>query len=313
MKIAVPSLAAAAVAVLASSPAGAETRLEKTLKLAPGGAFRLDTDLGAVRVTGRAGADVHLVVTSRKDLDELLTFHFAEEPNGVTVTARRKHHLSFFGDGGRVQYEIEVPSETALDVHTSGGRIEVRGTRAHAKVDTSGGGIDVRDVQGDLEAETSGGGIRLASIKGKMRVETSGGGIEGSDLDGPLSAETSGGSIHIDRISGDLHASSSGGGIHIREAGGLVDADTSGGGIEATFVKGNARGGKLETSGGGIEVALDPDAGLEIDASGNSVTTDLPLRVVGKMSRGSLRGTLGKGGATLRMHTSGGGVTIRAN
>ena len=39
-------------AALAALPAVAETRMEKDLKLAAGGEFRLETDLGAVTVTG---------------------------------------------------------------------------------------------------------------------------------------------------------------------------------------------------------------------------------------------------------------------
>jgi DUF4097 and DUF4098 domain-containing protein YvlB len=304
----------AAVAVLLMLPALAllgESRMEKVLKLAPGGAFRLDTDLGSVAVTGTAAPDVRLTVTSRKDLEELMRFEFNEEPGSVTVTARRRHRLSWFGDSGRVHYEVQVPAETALSIDTSGGGISISATRSGARLDTSGGGITVRDLVGDLEANTSGGSIDLVQIRGTMRVETSGGGIDGSNLDGNLSAETSGGSIDLDRVSGDITATSSGGGIHIREAGGRIEAETSGGGIEASFAKGNARGGRLETSGGGIDVTIDPEVGFDIDARGNYVKTEVPVRVVGEISKSSLRGSLGKGGAPLRLRTSGGGVTIR--
>lgn len=312
MKPALSAFALAAALALAAMPLAAESRLEKTLKLPPGGSFRLETDLGSVTVTGKPSADVKLTVTSRRELDDLLAFRFEEGSGSVTVSARRKHRMSgWFSDSGKVHWEIEVPAETALAIDTSGGRIVVGGTRSKAKLDTSGGGIEVRDLVGDLEADTSGGPIHLKDIQGTMHVHTSGGGIEGTNLDGALTADTSGGSIELDRVSGDVRASSSGGGISIREAGGLVDAETSGGGIEASFVKGNTRGGSLETSGGGIEVSLDPDTGLEIDAQGNSVTTELPVRVVGEISRRSLRGTLGKGGALLRLRTSGGSVVIR--
>ena len=121
-----------------------------------------------------------------------------------------------------------------------------------------------------------------------------------------------GGSIELDHVSGDIDADTSGGGITIIEAGGRVKADTSGGGIEASFARGNSLGGVLETSGGGIEVTLDPGADLSIEASGNAVRTDLPLAVRGEVSRGSLSGTLGKGGNLLRMHTSGGSVRIQS-
>jgi DUF4097 and DUF4098 domain-containing protein YvlB len=314
--IRIPSRASLVLAgvAMAALPAFAETRIEKNLKLAPGGEFRLKTDMGRVTVTGSPDSGAHVVITSkRKDLEDLLIFRFDETPGAVTITARQKHRFQWFSNSGNaVQYEIRVPAETRLSIDTSGGGITISGTRGAAKLDTSGGGINVRDLVGDLEADTSGGGIGLTNIRGKVRASTSGGGIDGSAIDGPVYAESSGGSIELERVTGDIEADTSGGGIRIVDAGGFVQADTSGGGIEASFVKGNSRGGTLSTSGGGIDVSIDPEADLNIEASGNAVKTDLPLRVKGEISRGSLSGSLGKGGNTLRLHTSGGSVRIQA-
>jgi hypothetical protein len=307
----ITSVAALALVAL---PAFAETRMEKTLKLSPGGEFRLDTDLGKVTVTGGPDAGVHVVITSkRKDLDDLLTFRFEEGGDRASITARRKHAFHWFsGFGDHVEYEIQVPAQTRLSIDTSGGGITISGIRGDSKLDTSGGGISVRDHVGDVDADTSGGGIRLRDVHGQVRANTSGGGVEAVVIDGSIHAQSSGGSIELERVTGDIDAETSGGGIRIQEAGGRVRADTSGGGIEATFARGNAHGGTLETSGGGIEVALDPSVDLAIEASGNAVRTDLPLQVHGEISRGSLSGKLGKGGNTLRLHTSGGSVRIQS-
>jgi DUF4097 and DUF4098 domain-containing protein YvlB len=314
--IRIPSRASLVLAgvALAALPAFAETRIEKNLKLSPGGEFRLKTDMGKVTVTGSPDSGAHVVITSRRrDLEDLLTFRFDETPGAVTITARQKHRFHWFSNSGNsVQYEIRVPAETRLAIDTSGGGITISGTRGAAKLDTSGGGINVKDLVGDLQADTSGGGIGLANIRGKVRASTSGGGVDGRAIDGPVFAESSGGSIELERVTGDIEADTSGGGIRIVDAGGHVQAETSGGGIEASFVKGNSRGGTLSTSGGGIAVSIDPDADLNIEASGNAVKTDLPLRVKGEISRGSLSGSLGKGGNTLRLHTSGGSVRIQA-
>ena len=305
------------LALLALAPHSlrAESRIEKTLNLDPGGRFSLDTEMGSVTVTGTAAPGARLVITAkRRQIEDLLRITYREDPGSVSVIARRRGgHLfprvSWHGE--EVHFEVQVPEQTALDIHSSGGGIRIAGLRSHAKLDTSGGAIQVRDLSGELEGETSGGGIELERIRGRVRVETSGGGIEGSEIDGPIDAGTSGGSVRLDRVTGDIRAHGSGGGIHIHEAGGRVDADTSGGGIEATFARGNARGGTLETSGGGIQVSLDPSVGLRIEASGNSVKADLPITVHGEMSRGKLQGNLGGGGELLRLHTSGGGVRIQ--
>ena len=307
-------LALALSAVTLAGVSLAETRIEKTLKLAPGGEFRLDTDMGKVTLVGSGEPDVHVVVTSRrKDLDELMTFRWDESPGLVSITAEKRNRLSIFSSSGNnVQYEIRVPTQTKVSVETSGGGIEISSVHGAVRADTSGGGIGITDVVGDVEADTSGGGISLRKIQGRVMADTSGGGVEASEIDGSIRAESSGGSIELDHVSGDIEADTSGGGITIVEAGGRVKADTSGGGIEASFARGNSLGGILTTSGGGIDVQIDPAADLSIEAHGNSVRTDLPLAVKGEISRGSLSGTLGKGGNSLRLRTSGGSVRIQS-
>lgn len=316
MRARVSRVALALVAGMAAPAfcALAQSRIEKVLPLGPGGRFSLDTDLGSVTVTGAGAAEARVVVTSkRRDLNELLRFDFRQGPGSVSVSAKRKrgHFLpwiQFRGDS--VHWEIHLPETTEIDIDTSGGAIRVSALKSDARLETSGGAIAVRDLVGDLNGHTSGGGIELERIEGTVRVETSGGGITGTELSGPVDADTSGGSVRLDRVAGDIRAHSSGGGIHLREAGGRVEADTSGGGIEATFARGNGHGGILSTSGGGIEVALDPTVGLRIEASGNSVRADVPITVQGAVSRGRLEGTMGGGGALLRLRTSGGGVRI---
>ena len=304
-------LALAAGALLLAGQAIAQAPVERTLKLAPGGEFSLETDLGGVAVRGSAEADARVVVISRhEEVNELLTLRFEEHPGSVRVVARKKHLFSWFDFGRKVEFEVRVPFDTRVSVDTSGGAIRLSGLRSRAKLETSGGPIDVEDLSGDLDAHTSGGGIHLSKIEGRAHVDTSGGGIYGKDLSGPVRAETSGGRVELLRVRGDIHAHSSGGGIRIEQAGGKVEADTSGGGIDASFAKGNSHGGTLESSGGGVAVSLDPEANLEIEASGTSVHSDVPIRVQGDISRGRLRGTLGRGGEVLRVHTSGGGVRI---
>ena len=306
--------AAASLALALPALAAAETRIEKTLKLAPGGEFRLDTDMGKVTLVGSGEPDVHVVVTSRrKDLDELMTFRWDEGPGLVSIIAVKKHKFDWFsGSGNSVQYEVRVPTQTRVSVETSGGGINISAIHGTVRADTSGGGIGITDVVGDVEADTSGGGISLKKIQGRITADTSGGGVEADEIDGSIRAESSGGSIELAHVSGDIEADTSGGGITIVEAGGRVQADTSGGGIEASFARGNSLGGVLTTSGGGIDVQVDPGADLSIEAHGNSVRTDLPLAVRGEVSRGSLSGTLGKGGNSLRMRTSGGSVRIQS-
>jgi hypothetical protein len=306
-------LPALAIVLLAAPGARAETRLEKAFPLSPGGSLRLDTDMGGVTVAGSAQSGARIVVTSRRrPIEDLLDLRFEPSASGLVVTAKRRHRGWFEGSEG-VHFEVTVPARTRVDVHTSGGGVELSGTRGDARLRTSGGGLEIRDFAGRLDAGTSGGGIRLDQLKGDIRVRTSGGGIRAEGIAGPLDAETSGGGIELSRISGDLRAESSGGPIRVDAAGGRVEASTSGGRVEVSFDKGNARGGRVSSSGGDVEVSLDPGVNLTIDARGDAIHSDLPLGVETEIGRRRLRGRLGRGGTLLELRSSGGSVRIRAD
>jgi DUF4097 and DUF4098 domain-containing protein YvlB len=294
-KLSILLLAALVVPAFASL-AAARSRIEKTLKLEPNGRFILESDVGSVTLTGRSSSGVHVVIEAdREDFESRYTINFEENSGSASVTVRRKDHFSW-NEHGSVHFEVEVPSQTQTAVRTGGGSVTLSGLHGDSELKTSGGSIDVSGLSGKLDAKTSGGSIHLREVTGDTRVDTSGGGIEVESVDGSLTAHTSGGSIRIDRVSG------------------YVEAKTSGGPISANFGLGNARGGVLETSGGSIEAVLDRSANLEIDAStsGGHVESDLPIRVVGKISASSLHGSLGSGGETLRLHTSGGSIHIKS-
>jgi DUF4097 and DUF4098 domain-containing protein YvlB len=289
-------LLAALLASTFATLAAARSHIEKTLKLEPNGRFALESDVGSVTLTGKSSSGAHVVIDAdREDFESRYTINFEENAGSVSVTVRRKDRFSW-NEHGSVHFEIEVPSQTQTDVRTGGGSVTLSNLRGESELKTSGGSIDVSGLNGKLDARTSGGSIHLREVTGDTRADTSGGGIEVDSLDGSLTAHTSGGSIHIDRVTG------------------YVEAKTSGGPIHVNFGRGNARGGVLETSGGSIEAMLDRSSNLDIDAStsGGSVESDLPVRVVGKISASSLHGSLGSGGETLRLHTSGGSIHIKS-
>lgn len=285
-------LAALALGVAAR----AETRIEKNLKLEPNGRFVLESDAGSVTVTGRAASGAHVVITSnRDDLNSLFDLNYQEGAGEARVTMRR-HHDFHWPHNISVHFEVEVPTATNTEISTGGGGIKLFGLKGDSQAKTSGGSIEVSGLTGHLDAGTSGGSIHLQEVNGDTRVDTSGGSIEVGSLDGSLRAHTSGGPIRIERVSG------------------YVEAKTSGGSVRVNLGRGNSRGGDVETSGGSIDVQVDPAANLTIDAStsGGSVESNLDLRVRGKISGSSLHGTLGSGGETLRLHTSGGSIHIRS-
>ena len=294
-----------------------DTRIEKNLKLDPGGALEISTDVGGIEIDARAGAGAHVVLTAdRDDFSELYDVRFRESAGKATIEIERKDKgvWGWFGSSfrGRVRLAVEVPADTTVKASTSGGPVSLTGTSGAANLSTSGGPIEARALGGDLKAATSGGPISAHDIAGDATLETSGGSIEASSIGGQLHAETSGGGIDIDGVAGDIAATTSGGGVSITGAGGRVDAESSGGSVRVGFAAGNDHGGELSSSGGPVAAELDPSVGLDVDAStsGGGVHCDLPVTVRGAISRSQLRGTLNGGGALLRMRSSGGGIRI---
>lgn len=199
-------------------------------------------------------------------------------PGGVRIEVR-KHSLQLWPKHLQVRMEVEVPTRTNLDIRTGGGDVKVN------------------HLEGETNLETSGGDVKVSELKGNLNARTSGGDMELRDLTGDIAIKTSGGDITLENVHG------------------RVEARTSGGDVTASLARGNAKGGEIETSGGDIELRLDPAINLSLDASTSSgeVTSNLPhLSVTGEISSSRLHGTLGSGGETLRVHTNGGSVRISA-
>lgn len=287
------------LALLMACPAAseAEFRLERRLDLAPGGRLVVDAEGARISVQGGSGEGVHVVITSpRDDVEERYRFSVESEAGRALVVADRKGLGWFNSNRDSLRIKIEVPTETSVDLETSGGRIEIEELVGDAFLDTSGGRIDIADVRGDVDAQTSGGPISAESVAGSLK------------------ARTSGGSISVERVTGDVEASTSGGSVVLEEIGGRADAESSGGSVSVRFSPGNGRGGSLSTSGGTVTAYVDPDVALDLDAStsGGRVSLDVPVTVRGSVSKRAVRGKLNGGGPTLRMRSSGGGVRLRS-
>ncbi len=285
------------VSLAVSTAAQADFELRRTLELAPGGELVVDAEGARISVTGGATDGAQVLITSpRSSTEDRYRFRLEGDGRRAEVEVDRKG-LSWFNWGGdSIQIEIKVPLETSVRLETSGGRIDVESLTGEVTLDTSGGRIEVYDVRGNVDAHTSGGSITAEKVVGDLK------------------ADTSGGAISVDVVTGDIRAETSGGSISIEEVGGRVHARSSGGPVSVRFAQGNAAGGDLSTSGGGVTALVDPSVGLDVDAStsGGRVTLDLGITVQGQVSRGAVRGRLNGGGAELRLRSSGGGVRLRS-
>lgn len=130
----------------------------------------------------------------------------------------------------------------------------------------------------------------------------------------------------------DLHLQASNGGISVEDVNGDIDVDTSNGGLAFTNVSGdvtgrttnggisveldapgwNGEGLDLKTTNGGVEIELPADFSAEFEARTVNGRVRCNLRGLSESRRGRrVHGTLGEGGALIRVETTNGGIRIR--
>jgi DUF4097 and DUF4098 domain-containing protein YvlB len=311
----------ALILCFATSAFATDDVIRRGFKVSEGGTLRLNVDVGSIKiVSGGNGVGLEIVrKADGRDAEKRLAEHkitFREEGNDVVIeddTPKRWQGWNWRGDDYEVQWNVRVPARYNLDVHTSGGAIELADIGGTVDADTSGGSITTGRLGGDAKLNTSGGSIQIGGATGNVEAHTSGGSIEVGETTGRVEARSSGGSIKIGRSGGTVVAKTSGGGIRIEGAAGAVDADTSGGSIHASFTRQPTADSSLSTSGGNVTIVLSRGIGADLDAkaSGGSVSSDVPITVQGTMDDDELRGKINGGGPKLVVRASGGGVKVR--
>jgi len=166
----------------------------------------------------------------------------------------------------------------AITIRTAGGKIFAEGPDTRNREWWSVSFEVELPAQMDLELVAQNGGISVSGVTGMLRMETLNGGI------------------HLDGVGGDVVAETTNGGLHIsldgdRWEGKGLDATTTNGGVHATIPRNYSAHLVTGTVNGGVDI-------------------DFPVTVQGKIGR-RITTDLGRGGATVRMITTNGGVDIR--
>lgn len=224
-----------------------------------GDTLRLRTDVGALHIRTHDQSYVEMEVTVRGEREDRFELEHEQNDDTLTIIGKMDRQGGWsWGNSLKVEFELVVPKEFDLELHTSGGS------------------IDIEDLLGDVDARTSGGSVNVGNITGRVDLHTSGGSIKTEAIVGPL------------------------------------DAHTSGGSIRATFAAQLTEDAELNTSGGSITAYLKSDVAVDLDAStsGGRVKTDFDVN--GRIKKQSIRGEINGGGPRLKLHTSGGSVSVRS-
>jgi putative adhesin len=201
---------------------------------------------------------------------------------GVTVIGENRRDILV-----RALVDAHARSESRAEeiadgvrLHTEDGRIFAEGPETRNREWWSVS-LEVHvPARTDLELRAHNGGIAVAGVTGTLRMETLNGGI------------------HLEAVNGDVVAETTNGGLHV-----ALDGDRwEGKGLDATTTNGGVR----------LSVPSGYSAHLETGTVNGGVDIDFPVTVQGKIGR-RITTDLGRGGPTIRVITTNGGVTIKRN
>jgi hypothetical protein len=129
-----------------------------------------------------------------------------------------------------------------------------------------------------------------------------------------LSLKAHNGGISIDSVRGAMEFDTLNGGISLRDVNGKVKGRTTNGGLSVKLSGNRWEGDGLdvETKNGGVQLAIPENysARLETGTVNGGVNLGFPVTVQGRIEK-NIATDLGSGGATIRLMTTNGGVSVR--
>jgi hypothetical protein len=271
-----------------------EEYLEETVEVEPGGTLYVDVDRGAITVETHDASAVRIEASGRGWASGMCVFTLIRSGRDIHLDGDIDGWFPAFFGGARMQIRALVPRRYSVEIQTRGGPVRVE------------------EVGGRVGAQTSGSSIEVRRIDGPALLRTSGGRITAEEVNGDVRARTSGGRIEVAYANGDVEARTSGGRIAVHGAAGSIDARTSGGKIFASWVEDPS--GRLETSGGQIEVVFPEESCVDLDArtSGGKVDIEHAMDRTRRNKSNQVVGTINGGGFPLRLRTSGSKIRVRA-
>lgn len=203
----------------------------------------------------------------------------------------------------RTNGEITIVGENRRDVQV---RARIEGhARSQARADRLVEDVEIRTDNGRISAGgPDTGRNEWWSVSFEVHVPSS------ANLD--LTAHNGG--IAIAGVTGDLRMETENGGIHLEAVNGNVVAETTNGGVVVNLDgdRWQGRGLDVTTTNGGVTVTV-PDgysAHLETGTTNGGIDIDFPVTVQGRIGR-RITTDLGRGGPTIRLITTNGGVRVR--
>jgi DUF4097 and DUF4098 domain-containing protein YvlB len=156
------------VCALGASSAQAQNdteRVNRVLRLDPGGTLRLKTFSGHVTITGSDRPDVVIDAVRRAPRERLDRIKLDIRAEGSTIVVdANQHDRSDRNENNNVvetDFDIKVPARTNLDVNAFSSPIDVSGVEGTHNVHTFSSRVKLDDVTGPVDAHTFSGDVEI--------------------------------------------------------------------------------------------------------------------------------------------------------
>lgn len=306
-------LGAAFILAFVVAPAVAEEKFQekfsKTEALAVNGTLSLSNISGQIEVMTWKEAQVKIeaVKTSKagslakaKENAALVTIEVTKEADLVRVETKYPKRSGGFWGGDSinvsVDYKIWVPDQAAVEVKSVSGDVHVAPVGGKAKVNSVSGNVDVLGAAG-ADIELVSGDLVLENIAGDAFIKAVSGNIDATKIKGSVEAEV---------VSGDIKL------LDVSEAMTVSAKSVSGNITYAGKIKAGGRY-EIKTHSGDVRMTIPADSAFDFEANtfSGDIDTDFEIQVVGKISPREIHGTVGKGGATVKLKSFSGNVDLK--
>jgi hypothetical protein len=266
-------------------------------KLPPGGHIEVQGFDGAIEVVGWDGDAVQVRGAKYASRQETLG-EISVDARGDAHEVRLRAVQPRMNCNCGVSFTLRVPRKVTLD-----------------RIESTNGSVHIESISGDARLRTTNGSIKLFDLTGAVEASTSNGSIDGDRLGGTTVLHTTNGRIHANLLRGAVEATTTNSAIDVsaEEADPrrpIVLSSTNG---SITFTLATWKGNEIRatTSNSSITLKLpDPiEARIRASTTNGHIDTDYEV-TTSHLSRNSLEGRIGQGGALIEVHSTNGSIRI---
>ena len=240
--------------------------------------------------------------------------------NRIVIKAKRPRIVAFgyYRVQRDIDYQLKVPSYVKLDIYGEDDPLSIRGVQGVVEVSSEDGEIRLYEVNSPhIRLQSDDGDIFLQEVvsTGSLSIRGEDGDIEIYDTQAQeFSVRTDDGDIALYHVDGDILVHTNDGRINLSEVDTShleIEGEDGSVRVETTIYPGGNY--RIRTEDGDIYLTIPNNCSAKFDATTDdgSFHIDLPIKA-DRVSRGHLRGSLGKGEATIRLWTLDGDITINA-